>query len=115
MQSSPPVAEPTRRVGVSTSERGVSYPIPALVKRNTVLLAVAQACVGVGNQMVPTLGALMAVSLVGTTAVAGTATGIMGGCRLITAYPMGYVADRFGRRGALLLGLLLAMLGAFVV
>ncbi len=89
--------------------------IPAFIKRNTVLLAAAQACVGIGNQMVPTLGALMAVQLVGTTAVAGAATGIMGGCRLLVAYPAGYVTDRFGRRAALLLGLVVAMLGSFTV
>src|SRR5262245_28943731 len=40
---------------------GVMRPrtIPAVIKRNTLLLASAQAFVGVGNQMVPTLGAIM--------------------------------------------------------
>jgi MFS family permease len=116
MQRTTPVTESALPSTVAVADLPTrSLAIPAIVKRNTVLLAVAQACVGIGNQMVTTLGALMAVALVGTPAVAGAATGIMGGCRLITAYPMGYIADHFGRRGALLLGLALAMVGSFLV
>src|SRR5262245_17294622 len=51
-------------------------PIPPAIKRNTLLLAVTQAFVGVGNQMVPTLGALMVLQLLGSPALAGIATGI---------------------------------------
>src|SRR5262249_51017584 len=80
-------------------------PLPAVIKRNTRLLAVTQACVGVGNQMVPALGAIMVLQLLGSPALAGIATGILGGCRLLVAYPIGALTDRHGRRVGLVLGL----------
>jgi len=87
---------------------GVTRPhtIPAVIKRNTLLLATAQAFVGVGNQMVPTLGAIMVSQLLGSPALAGLATSILGGCRFLVAYPAGHVADTYGRRTGLLAGLL---------
>jgi MFS family permease len=92
-----------------------SLPIPGLIKRNTCYLAAAQACVGIGNQMMPTLGALMVVHLTGAEALAGAATAILGGCRLLSAYPTGYVTDTYGRKAGLYLGLLLCFLGSFVI
>ncbi|HLI29201.1 MAG TPA: MFS transporter [Chloroflexota bacterium] len=86
-------------------------PIPAIVKRNTLLLAITQACVGIGNQMVPTLGALTAVQLTGTLALAGLATSVLGAARLAIAYPIGMVMDRYGRRTGLALGLVACVLG----
>jgi MFS family permease len=91
-----------------------SLTIPPLIKRNTLFLAIAQACVGIGNQMVPTLGALMVVQLLGSPTLAGLATSIMGGCRFIVAYPIGLVTDRYGRRVGLLLGLLASLAGALI-
>ena len=87
---------------------GVTRPrtIPAVIKRNTLLLATAQAFVGVGNQMVPTLGAIMVTQLLGSPALAGLATSVLGGCRFLVAYPAGHVADTYGRRTGLLAGLL---------
>src|SRR5215831_17121584 len=87
----------------SASLLGVTRPrtIPAVIKRNTLLLATAQAFVGVGNQMVPALG--------------GLATSILGGCRFLVAYPAGHVADTYGRRAGLLAGLLLSLVGAIAV
>jgi MFS family permease len=114
MRSSTRVAAPTAPGGVD-ARAAPPLPIPGFIKRNTLYLAAAQACVGIGNQMVPTLGALMVVHLVGSPALAGAATGIMGGCRLLAAYPAGYVTDVYGRKAALVLGLLVAMLGSFVV
>src|SRR5215207_6395722 len=114
MRSSTRVAAPTAPDGVD-ARAAPPLPIPGFIKRNTLYLAAAQACVGIGNQMVPTLGALKVVHLVGSTALAGAATGIMGGCRLLAAYPAGYVTDVSGRKAALVLGLLVAMLGSFVV
>src|SRR5436190_5515994 len=89
--------------------------IPAFIKRNTVYLAATQACVGAGNQMVPTLGALLLVHLTGTEVLAGAATGILGGSRLLSAYPTGYVTDAYGRRAGLVMGLLLCLLGAVII
>src|SRR3954454_24464799 len=87
--------------------RATSTTIPGFIKRNTCYLAAAQACVGIGNQMMPTLGALMVVHLTGAPALAGAATSILGGCRLLSAYPTGYVTDTFGRKAGLFLGLVL--------
>jgi len=64
-------------------------PIPPAIKRNTLLLAVTQAFVGVGNQMVPALGAMIVLQLLGSPALAGIATGTLGGCRFLVAYPIG--------------------------
>jgi hypothetical protein len=44
-------------------------PLPPAIKRNTLLLAVTQAFVGVGNQMVPALGASMVLRLLGSPAL----------------------------------------------
>src|SRR5215510_1356756 len=90
-------------------------PIPPAIKRNTLLLAVTQAFVGVGNQMVPALGAIMVLQLLGSPALAGIATGILGGCRFLVAYPIGTLTDRHGRRVGLVLGLLLSLVGALAI
>jgi cation diffusion facilitator family transporter len=90
-------------------------PIPPAITRNTRLLAVTQAFVGVGNQMVPTLGAIMVLQLLDSPALAGIATGILGGCRLLVAYPIGALTDRHGRRVGLALGLLLSLVGALAL
>jgi MFS family permease len=90
-------------------------PIPPAITRNTRLLAVTQAFVGVGNQMVPTLEAIMVLQLQGSPALAGIATGILGGCRFLVAYPIGALTDRHGRRAGLALGLLLSLVGALAL
>ena len=46
-------------------------PIPPVIKRNTLLLAVTQACVGVENQMVPALGAIVVLQLLDAPALLG--------------------------------------------
>jgi MFS family permease len=90
-------------------------PIPPLIRRNTIFLAGAQACVGIGNQMTPTLGALMVIHLLGSATFAGAASGIMGGCRIISSYPTGQITDAYGRKAGLFLGLGISMVGSVVV
>lgn len=92
-----------------TTER---HRIPALIRRNMVLLSATQAFVGMGNQMTPTLGAIMVVQLLGSATFAGLATSILSVSRFAIAYPIGWVADRFGRRAALLIGYTLSLVGA---
>ncbi len=89
--------------------------IPALVKRNTLLLAATQAFVGVGNQLVPTLGPLMIVQLLGNATLAGLGTSMLNAAKFLIAYPIGWVADTVGRRAALLIGLLLSLVGTLVI
>jgi MFS family permease len=85
---------------------------PSIVKRNTLLLAASQAFVGVGNQMVPTLGAIIVARLLGSTHLAGMATSTLGVSRFLVSYPIGRVADLYGRRIAVVLGLVLGLAGA---
>jgi MFS family permease len=89
--------------------------IPAVVRRNTLFLAAAQACVGIGNQMTPTLGALMVIHLLGSATFAGAASGILGGCRLISSYPTGQITDAYGRKAGLFLGLGLSIVGSITI
>ncbi len=35
------------------------FPVPPLIRRNTLLLAATQAFVGTGTQLIPTLGGIM--------------------------------------------------------
>jgi MFS family permease len=83
-----------------------------VVKRNMLLLAASQAFVGVGNQMVPTLGAIIVARLLDSAHLAGIATSALGVSRLLVSYPIGRIADVHGRRVAVVFGLLLGLAGA---
>ncbi|MDO8674040.1 MAG: MFS transporter, partial [Dehalococcoidia bacterium] len=96
------------------SDAAVTFKIPRLVKRNTIMLALSQALVGVGTQMVPTLGPLLSVELLGTAALAGAGISIVGISRLLVAYPMGKIMDIYGRRAGLVLGLVVAIIGTIL-
>ena len=85
--------------------------IPDLIKRNTALLAVTQAFSGAGSQLVPTLGGIMIERLLGSMALAGLATSTVYVARLVIAYPIGWVMDRFGRRAGLFIGISLGLIG----
>ncbi|MDO8690832.1 MAG: MFS transporter [Dehalococcoidia bacterium] len=89
--------------------------IPALVRRHTVILALSQALVGAGTQLVPSLGPLLSVELLGSAALAGAGISIVGISRLIIAYPLGKLMDIYGRRAGLALGLSVAILGTVLV
>ena len=86
--------------------------VPAIVRRNARLLTAAEAFVGTGQQMVPTLGALMVIHLTNSPALAGIASSILGLTRVVASYPSGRLADARGRKYVLVLGLLLALIGA---
>lgn len=90
------------------------YKIPTIVKRNTIMLALSQALVGAGTQMVPALGPLLSVELLGSAAMAGAGVSIVAMSRLVVAYPLGKLMDLYGRRVGLLLGLAVAIIGAVV-
>lgn len=88
------------------------YAIPALVRRNTLLVAGAQMCVGAGLGVVPSLGALMVVRMLGSPAFSGLALGMLGVSRFLVAYPAGAMADSLGRRPAFAAALVVATTGA---
>lgn len=77
-------------------------------------LAASQALVGAGNQMVPTLGAIIVVKLLGNASLAGVGMSILGASRLLVAYPLGKVVDRFGRKAGIATGLVIGIVGAAV-
>ena len=89
--------------------------IPPIIKRNTAFFAASQAFVGTGTQMVPTLGALMVVRLLGSANLAGLASSVLGAGRFLIAYPIGKVNDTYGRKVGLVLGLLLSLTGALLL
>lgn len=91
------------------------FPIPPLIRRNTVLLATTQAFVGVGTQLMPTLGGIIIERLLGSIVLAGLGTGLLYFSRLLVAYPVGWVIDSYGRRAGLQLGLVLSLVGTVVI
>jgi MFS family permease len=89
--------------------------IPALIRRNTVLIAASQAFVGTGTQVIPALGAVVMERVFSAVLLAALPTSLLGISRTIVAYPTGKITDAYGRRPGLIFGLLLAMLGTVVV
>lgn len=89
--------------------------VPRLIWRNTIFLALAQAFVGMGNQMSPTLAPIIVVQLLGSPALAGIGTSLLSVSRLLVAYPVGYLTDRFGRKAGLLLGLVVSLIGTILI
>ncbi len=92
-----------------------SIRIPPLIKRNTVYFAIAQAFVGMGTQMTPTLGAIMVVRLLGSASLAGIGTSILGVGRFLVAYPVGKINDTYGRKVGMILGLLLSLIASLII
>ncbi|MGE3269797.1 MAG: MFS transporter [Chloroflexota bacterium] len=105
---------PARNLAPPSSDKQ-HFSIPPLIRRNTILLALTQAFVGMGNQTTPTLAPIIAVRMLGSQDLAGVGTSILGLSRLLIAYPVGYLTDRYGRRAGLMLGLVLTLLGALVI
>lgn len=97
---------------LSQLQPAVSFKIPPLIKRNTILLALSQAFVGAGMQMVPALGAILVVQLLGSASLAGIGTSMIGISRFVISYPLGKLMDTHGRKLGLLLGLVLGAIGA---
>ncbi len=89
--------------------------IPALVRRNTLLIAASQAFVGTGTQVLPALGAVVMERVFSAVVLAALPTSLMGISRTLVAYPTGKVSDAYGRKPGLIMGLLLALLGSVVV
>ncbi len=91
---------------------GAALRVPAIVRRNSILLLAAEAFVGTGQQMVPTLGAIMVLRLTGSPALAGLGGSALGLTRVLVSYPSGRLADAYGRKAILIAGLLLSLAGA---
>ncbi len=90
-------------------------PVPSVVKRNTLYLAASQAlfmCVG---QAAFILAALVVLALTGSATLAGLATAVIWGGRVLIVYQTGTLMDRIGRKAVLLLGAGLASSAVFVM
>lgn len=92
----------------TTAKRGA---IPRLIKRNTLLLTAAEAFVGTGQQIVPTLTAIIVVQFLHAATLGGIGSSILAASRLVIGYPAGQLADARGRKLVLLLGLVVSLAG----
>lgn len=89
--------------------------IPTTVWRNTVFCCLVQALNEVGPQVMVVIGALAVVKLTGSVLFVGVAVTLMQASRLLVSYPLGKIADTFGRRLAILVGLGFSLIGAPLV
>ena len=94
------------------SAKPAKAPIPALIKRNTALFASAQALQGSGTQMLTALGAVMVLTITGSATLTGIGVTMLQLARIAVSYPLGKIADNYGRRPAMLAGLFFSMAGA---
>lgn len=120
MSTEAPIAEerPSAPIVVSAPPQRTappSIPIPTIVKRNTVILALTQAFVGMGNQTTPTLAPIIVLQLLGSATLAGLGSSILGVSRLAIAYPIGWLTDRYGRKAGLMVGLVLTLIGTLTI
>jgi MFS family permease len=89
--------------------------IPQLIKRNTIYLALTQALIATGFQLIPSLGGLImlrftsVLALITMTLSIGRITGPL------MSYPAGYLADRRGRKAVLFLGMGLCGVGSLLI
>ena len=86
--------------------------VPPLIRRNAWLLTIAEAFVGTSQQMVPTLSSIIIGTMLGGATFAGAGSSLMGLSRVVVSYPSGALADRWGRKPVLLLGLIVSLVGA---
>lgn len=99
------------------SKLASAYPdftIPPIIKRNTILFALAQSFSGAGMQFAYGLGPLMVLSLTGSAALAGLSVGLIGLSRFLASYPVGKITDAYGRKPGIFFGLTLALLGGLI-
>ena len=89
--------------------------VPALIKRNTWLLALSQSFTGAGMSFAYGLGPLMVLALTNSAALSGLTVGLLGLSRFLSAYPTGKIMDRYGRKPGIQFGLVLALIGGLVI
>src|SRR3954451_10414440 len=97
------------------AEREATRRIPAIIKRNTLLLALSQAVTGAGMGGPYSIGPLVVVALTGSAGLSGLAISLLGISRFMVAYPLGRIADTYGRKPALQLGMTLGLAGTVLI
>jgi MFS family permease len=93
----------------------MKYQIPRPIKRNMALFCVSMSFTGAGMQFTYGFGPLMVLTLTGSSSLAGISVGLIGLSRFIVAYPVGKISDAYGRKPGVMLGLVLAMVGALAL
>jgi MFS family permease len=89
--------------------------IPPLIRRHTLILFLAQACLSSAMSTAAQLGSLIVYSLSGTAALAGVPTALTGLTVSTVGYPAGRFMDRRGRRPGLVLGFVVGITGALIM
>ncbi|HSR55004.1 MAG TPA: MFS transporter [Alphaproteobacteria bacterium] len=97
------------------SPSAAALAMPPLIKRNIVLFTLSQSFNGAGMQLAYGMGPLMVLALTSSAALAGLSVAVIGLSRFLVAYPVGKVMDAYGRKPAILLGLVLALFGALAL
>ena len=92
-----------------------AFRVPALIKRNITLFALSQSFTGAGMSFAYGFGPLMVAALTGSANLAGLSVGLIGLSRFLVSYPVGKITDSYGRKPGILLGLMLALIGAVIV
>ncbi len=99
----------------ATDEASRADRIPPLIMRNTIKFAVAQALQGSGMQLVVALSAITILTLTDSAVLTGIGISTLSVSRLAVSYPLGKIADTYGRRPAMLAGLTFGMAGAPII
>jgi MFS family permease len=94
------------------NQQSVAFTTPPLIKRNMILFALSQSFNGAGMQLAYGIGPLMVLALTSSAALAGLSVALIGLSRFLVSYPVGRIMDAYGRKPAILLGLLLALFSA---
>ena len=97
---------------LSPIRRPAAMLVPAMIKRNMALFALAQSFNGAGMQLAYGLGPLMVLALTGSPGLAGLSVALLGISRFLVAYPIGKITDTYGRKIGIVLGQVLALVGA---
>ncbi len=106
MQTSAIQTSPTTPVDLRT---------PPLIRRNMILFALSQSFNGAGMQLAYGIGPLMVLALTHSATLAGLSVALIGLSRFLVSYPVGRLMDAYGRKPAILLGQMLALLGALLL
>ena len=104
----------TKGGGTDMADGSDAFRVPSLIKRNTALFALSQTFTGAGMQFAYGFGPLMVMHLSGSAALAGMSIALLGFSRFLIAYPIGRITDAYGRKPGIMLGLVLALVGALV-
>lgn len=94
---------------------GTPADTPGLIRRNTWLLFLAQACLATGLTTASQLGSLIVYRLSGTAALAGLPSAVTALTVAAIGYPAGRFMDRRGRRPGLMMGFVVGAAGAVLV